>query len=117
MNTCGKIIRLNLKDTPAVFSDYKLSEAFMKELARIQQKAGKLYYDAREAYDIQTYGRDFALYRKAREAQYDGNYAKAREFYDEIADGTLKEAAACYAGECHILEGDNKKALDIFEAE
>ena len=89
----------------------------MKELARIQQKAGKLYYDAREAYDIQTYGRDFALYRKAREAQYDGNYAKAREFYDEIADGTLKEAAACYAGECHILEGDNKKALDIFEAE
>ena len=116
MNTCGKIILLNLKDTPAVFSDYKLSEAFMKELARIQQKAGKLYYDAREAYDIQTYGRDFALYRKAREAQYDGNYAKAREFYDEIADGTLKEAAACYAGECHILEGDNKKALDIFEA-
>jgi len=115
MQACGRIMWTNLKDSPQAFSDYKLSAQFLRNFQKLQKKARKLYFESREAYDTKTYGKDFAQYRKAREAQFASNFSFARDLYAQIKNGTLKEAAACYTGECLILEGSEKKALNIFE--
>lgn len=114
MGSCGSIMWRELKADPKGLADMKISEATYKKLQAMKEPAAELYYDAREAYDIKVYGIDFALYRKAREAQFRGDYKKAIELYEKIKGGTLKEAAGCYIGECYIALGDNPKAVKIY---
>ena len=115
MKTCRSVMYLKLKKNPKGLADFKLSDAVYKKLVEFKKKAKELFYEAREAYDIITYGKDFAIYRKAREAQFKGEYEKARELYKEIADGTLKEAAKCYYAECYLAEGNFKKASRLYK--
>jgi|GEM_PF-4059321 len=114
MGSCGSIMWRELQADPKGLADMKISEATFKKLQAMKAPASELYYDAREAYDIKVYGIDFAVYRKAREAQFRGDYKKAVKLYEKIKNGTMKEAAGCYIGECYIALGDTQKAVQIY---
>lgn len=114
MSTCWRVMYQNLSQAPKGFADQKLANSAVNELKKIKTAARKLYYEAREAYDIKTYGVDFANYRKAREAHFAKQYPKARELYALIKAGTLKEAAICYSAETYLDAGDEDEAAKLF---
>ncbi len=113
MASCRTIFHTQVEQKPKGLADFKLSDIEFKNLKEIQKDALQLFYEAREAYDIKTYGMDFAIYRKAREAHFKKQYEKARELYGKIKEGTLKEAAGCYTAECFIAENNLKEACKI----
>jgi tetratricopeptide (TPR) repeat protein len=115
MYTCRRIINSKPASTPQGFSDYKISEQTLEDLRQIQVAANKLLYQAREQFDIKTYGKDFAIYRKARESHFSGKYQEAIDLYRQIGDGTLKEAAGCYIGDCLISLGNPREAVQIYQ--
>ena len=114
MKACQIIMQTAVKINPEGLADYKLSRETYEELKKLNEKARELYYEAREAYDIKVYGRDFAIYRKAREAQFREQYKLACDLYAKIKDGTLKDAAGCYTGECLVAMGDKTGAQKLY---
>ena len=114
MSTCWRVMYQNLSRAPKGFADQKLANSAINELKKIKTAARKLYYEAREAYDIKTYGVDFANYRKAREAHFAKQYPKARKLYALIKNGTLKEAAVCYSAETYLDAGNEDEAVKLF---
>ena len=78
-------------------------------------EARKLKEQVRELYETEAYGRDFALYRKGRSAQMEGDWANAILYYRSVKGGTLKDASECYAAECTAAKGDFKESEKLFE--
>lgn len=115
MNSCRRIMYQSLKQAPKGLSDHTLASTVLSQLRKLKKESRALFYEAREAYDIKVYGMDFAIYRKAREAHFGGQYKKARGLYEKIKDGTLKEAAICYTAKCFIAEGNSKSAIRLYK--
>jgi hypothetical protein len=114
MASCRKIFKTHIEKKPKGLADFKLSDFEYNRLKELQKESIKLYYESREAYDIKTYGMDFAIYRKAREAHFNSQYKKARKLYSKIKEGTLKEAAGCYTAECYIAENRINDAYKLY---
>lgn len=78
-------------------------------------EARKLKEQARELYETEMYGRDFANYRKGRSAQMEGDWTNAIFHYRCVKGGTLKDASDCYAAQCVATRGDFKDAEKLYE--
>jgi len=111
INCCKKIIQSN---PFAGASSSKVDEATAKQLAALKSDAKELMKKAQELYDILNYGKDFAWYRKAREAEFEKDYEEALKCYNMIKKGTLKNAARCYTGHCLDKTGKSKEALKTY---
>lgn len=108
---CKEIIKSN---PFAGLSSSKTEHSVLEELAKLKKDAEELRKKAQEMYDILNYGRDFAWYRMAREAQFKKDYKEALRCYSMIKNGTLKNAARCYTGHCLEKLGEYKQAVKTY---
>ena len=89
--------------------------AHLKYFDPLLVEAKKLRELARELYETEVYGKDYANYRKGRSAQFEGDWTSAVFFYKCVKFGTLKDASDCYAAECVAARGDCKDAEKMFQ--
>ncbi|MFZ2654965.1 MAG: tetratricopeptide repeat protein [Victivallales bacterium] len=87
----------------------------LEEFVVISKEAYELMEKAQEMYDSSTYGADYANYRKARRAEFKGNYDDAIKYYSRIRKGILYQAASLYIGKCHAVKGEDKEAIKRFK--
>jgi len=87
----------------------------VEEFVTIAKAAAELMERAQEMYDASRYGTDFAYYRKARHADFKGEYDDAIKYYSKIRKGVLLQAAALYIGKCLEAKGEEKESLRKFK--
>ncbi len=86
----------------------------LEEFSEIGKQALILLDRAQELFDRRTYGEDYANYRKARRADFNGEYDLAIKNYLEIRRGVLFQAAALFTGKCLKAKGEEKESLKKF---
>lgn len=87
----------------------------LKYLDALATEAQKLKEKARELYEIEAYGRDYAWYRKGRTAQFKAVWDEAISCYENVKTGTLKDAAGCYLSQCLAAKGEVREAIKSYE--
>lgn len=108
---CKEIIKSN---PFAGLSSTKADKTTRDKLTKLKKDAKELMKKAQELYDRLNYGDDYAWYRKARTAQFEGDYEEALRCYGMIRKGTLKNAARCYSGHCLDKLGKYKEAVKTY---
>ena len=83
-------------------------------LASLQKKAKELAERAQDALDDARFGAQYALYRKARQADIDKEFKKALGIYAQIKSPLFKAAALCYSAKCYRALGNIKKAHSLY---
>ena len=87
----------------------------LEEFSEIGKQALALLDKAQELFDRRTYGDDYANYRKARRADFDGEYDLAIKNYSKIRSGVFFQAAALFTGKCLKASGEGKESLRKFK--
>lgn len=83
----------------------------LEEFSEIGKQVLILLDRAQELFDKRAYGEDYANYRKARRADFNGEYDLAVTNYSKIRGGVLFQAAALFTGKCLKAKGEEKESL------
>jgi tetratricopeptide (TPR) repeat protein len=113
IDNCDQLIAISSERMSAIRSDIGKDEK--KFLEKMIADAEELKGKAIGMNDVLLYGKDFALYRRGRKAQFNGKYDEAIVFYSQIRKGTLKDAGTVYAAACYVKKGDFDAAIKMYE--
>lgn len=113
IDNCDQLIAMSMERMNAIRSDAGKDEK--RFLEKMIADAEELKEKSIEMNDILLYGKDFALYRKARKAQFKGKYDEAILFYAQIQKGTLKDAGQVYGAACHAKKEDIDTAIKMYK--
>lgn len=115
IESCAQVTKHRQAANIEGLADFNAEKINKDTVSALKKQAGELAQKAQELFDIQEYGRDYAWYRKAREAEAEKEYGDAIRFYGNIKKGTLRSAARCYIAKCTAEMGKAKEALKVYE--